>query len=349
MEDNQKQNNIAPNPAPSVPPTDIPLPTYKPPRNSKMTAVIAGGIIAIVMIIGLSIFLTALNKQTSQTKSSEETSKEDKKDNSYLTENEKQTLVKKILAEVKDAAIDIDETTNTNEDANTNDVVNATYSVQDVYDSDNPLYFVSGAKVPTLTNKSFGFVITATDQPELTSQIEENAKAKLKKLGFTVYKDAGEDTAGGYGWYNSDDKIICTPLRNNLTTLSLSCAHTSWIPTEKVALVNSLATAYMKKEGELPLYINASTDKIERSPYEPYQKIIATLPDSVGLFYRSGANAEWVYFMSTQATIPCNKYYTETGAQHAFQGDACLDVDGEISKVKENVTEKDKKDEESSN
>ena len=372
MEENNPQNTLLPNqpisstPQSTIPPTPPPtsepspersqqfdsqpvtpnidpavlMPGFKTGRNSKITAVIAGGIIAVVMVIGLSIFLTALNKQTGQTETkSEETSKEDKKDNSYLTENEKQALVKKILNEVKNAAVDIDKTTSS---AETSDVTETTYSIQDVYDSDNPLYFASGAKVPTLADKSFGFVITAPDQPDLINQMAENAKAKLKRLGFSVYKDAGEDKTNSFGWYDSNNKIICTPLRNNYTSLSLSCSHTSWISSEKVALLNSLATAYLKKESELPLFINATTDKIKNSPYEPYQKLIATLPDSVGLFYRSGKDAEWVFFLDTQGVVPCSKYYANAGAKHAFQGDTCLDANGELSKVKENITEEDK-------
>ncbi len=315
---------------PTVPTPDIALPTYKTPHDPKMVRVVAGGIIAIVMIIGLSIFLTALNRQTGQgdgDNTTDASSGSSKKEESYLTENEKQALVKNVLTEVKEAAIDVDKTT---------------YSIQDVYDSDNPLYFVSGAKVPTFLNKSFGFVVTAPDQPDLIKQMSENAKAKLKKLGFVIYKDAGEDASGSYGWLDSNNKIICTPLRDNLTTLSLSCGHTSWIPSEKVALINSLATAYMKKEGELPLYINALPDEIEDSPYEPYQKLVATLPDSAGLFYRASSDAEWVYFLGTQAAVPCSKYYADTGAKYAFQGDTCLDANGELAKVKETITEEDK-------
>lgn len=366
--------NITPQGQPSVPPLqpaqpttptpDIALPTYKTPHDPKMVRVIAGGIVAIVMIIGLSIFLTALNRQTGQgddDNTTDTSSGSSKKEESYLTENEKQAKVKKILNEIKTAATDTDEiassiTDNSSdafaendiseddilEDSSTSDATKLPYSIQDVYDSDNPLYFVSGAKVPTFLNKSFGFVVTAPDQPELIKQMSENAKAKLKKLGFATYKDAGEDISGAYGWLNSNDKIVCTPLRDNLITFSLSCGHTSWIPSEKVALVNSLATAYIKKEGELPLYINALPDEIEDSPYEPYQKLVATLPDSAGLFYRASSDTEWVYFLGTQTAVPCSKYYADAGAKHAFQGDTCLAANGELAKVKETVTEEDK-------
>lgn len=342
---NQPQNSqpqVAPEqttqPEPVIAPEVI-MPSYKPPRDPKIIRVVAGGIIAIVMVIGLSIFMTSLSKKVEpSTNPGETTDGSDKKESVQLTESEKQTLVKNVLNQVKDAAISLDSSESSDDKSeDVADTVKTTYSVQDVYDSDNPAYLATGAKAPTSTEKSFGFIITAPDQPELIKKMAENAKTKLVKIGFTVYKDATQDIAGDLGWYNGTDRIICTPLRNAYNTLSFSCAHTSWISTEKVALINGLAEAYKNKEGEYPAFISAKPEDVENSPYQPYQKITATMRGFAGLFYRASSDAKWVYFMSTQSAIPCKAYEDDAGARHAFQGDVCQDASGEMSKVTEKI------------
>ena len=300
------------------------MPTYKPAQDPKMVRVIAGGIIAIVMIIGLSIFLTMLNKQTDSTEvnPSASPSQKDEKEESYMTENEKQTLVKDILSEVKESAMSIDDT-------------DVDYVGQDIYDTDFPIYLANGAKTAMPLEKSFGFIITANDNSELIKSMVGKASEKLTELDFEEYEDIEQNISGEHGWINTKKKIVCTPIKNNLTSMSLSCGHTSWLSAEKIALGNALAEAYKAKEEKYPTYISANPQKIENSPYQPYQKLIASIQNFAGLFYRSSSDADWVYFASTQAALPCKDYYADQGARHAFQGDVCLDADGQNSTVEE--------------
>lgn len=317
----------APTPAPESNPTpviapEVIMPGFKAPRDPKMIRVIAGGIIALVMIIGLSIFLTILNKRTEpNTDNSSDASSESDKKSSTMTENEKQTLVKNVLTEIKEIL----------------PTDSSKYSVQDVYDTTYPSYLATGAKVAMPLEKSFGIVVSSSSDnaEQLISSIATDARAKIIKLGFTKYEDVVQGIDNSNGWINKDKKIVCTPIINNVTSVSLSCGHTSWLSTERVALGNSLAEAYKTKEGEYPIFIDAKPEKIKNSPYRPYQKITASMYDSAGLFYRASSDASWVYFTSTQSTLPCSRYYEDSGARHAFQGDVCATATGELSKVSE--------------
>ena len=308
-------------PEPVIAPEVI-LPTYKPPRDPKLVRVIAGGIIAIVVVIGLSIFLTVLNKKTEPvSNNTSNNSTETEKSETAVSESEKQTLVKNVFSEIKEVLPD-DE---------------PKFSVQDVYDTTFPNYVATGAKTAMPLEKSYGIVVSssADNAEELISSIVQDTKAKIIKLGFTEYKDAAQTIDGSFGWINKTSKIVCTPINDNITSMSLSCGHTSWISTEKIALGNALSEAYKTKEGEYPAYIDAKPSNIENSPYQPYQKITASVAGAAGLFYRASSDATWVFFMATQAAIPCATYYEDQGARHAFQGDVCTTASGELSKVQE--------------
>ena len=305
---------------------EIEMPKYQMSHDPKIVRAVVGGFIALVVIIGLSIFLAILNNQAKDEKSStDSTSKTDKKDDAVMTENEKQTQVKNVLNQIKEAATAID----TNLDL--------TYTTQDVYDTNSPNYLVSSARTAMPLEKSFGFVITATDSSDLIKLMVGKATEKITGLGFNIYEDVPQNISGQNGWINTSKKMICTPISDNETSLSISCGHTSWLSAEKIALTNLLADAYKKEEGEYPEYIDASPKEIEDSPFRPYQKIVATMPNFAGLFYRPSSDADWVYFRGTQSVITCKDYYADTGAHHAFQGDVCLDYQNQMSTVKENI------------
>ncbi len=308
---------------------EVILPDYKPPRDPKMIRVIAGGVIALVMIIGLSIFLTILNKRTipEKTETKDNTSEETKKDSTYLTESEKQTLVKDYLAKFKEAAISAAPS------SSSEDKSEAEYTVQDVYDTIFPAYLATGAKSAIPLEKSFGFVITAAENEDLIDKMTNKTTEKMAGLGFVQYTNVMQDISGAYGWINTTQKILCTPVSNNITSMSLSCGYTSWISTEKVALANALAEAYKSKEGEYPSVISADPKDIKDSPYRPYQRITASIQNFASLFYRASKDSAWTYFMRTQDAISCKEFENDQGARHAFQGEACVDATGELTKV----------------
>ena len=336
-ENNQPQPNVQP--TPTTPPEPVPapgpnserepviapeviLPGYKPPRDPKIMRVVAGGIIALVMVVGLSIFLTVLNKKTEPQNSDSSTpsSSTEKKD-STVSESEKQALVKNVFTEIR-GILPSD---------------SSKYTLQDVYDTTFPSFIGSGAKAAMPLEKSYGMVVTAKgdDAEQTITSLATDARAKIIKLGFTEYKDVVQGIDDSYGWINRDSKIVCTPIIDNITSLSLSCGHTSWLSAETIALGNALSEAFKIKEGEYPVYIDAKPSRIENSPYRPYQKITASMYGFAGLFYRPSSDASWVYFAGTQAAIPCEQYYADSGARHAFQGDVCTTATGELSKVSE--------------
>ena len=321
------------NPAPQIDPNlqaDLAISNYKTSRDPKIIRIAIIGVVAIVMIIGLSIFLSNLNKkdQSDESDKSSSTSKTEEKEDDFKTEKEKQALVKDVLNKVKEAATK-------NIDAQEQNITS-----QDVYDTNPPLYLPSSAKSAMPLEKSFGFIITADSNPELVKIMVGKASEELTKQGFTTYEDVEQDMSGSYGYINKDDKTICTPITNNETSLSLSCGHTSWLSTDRIALGNALAEAYKAEEGKYPANISADPDKIEDSPYRPYQKIVTQIANFAGLFYRASSDAEWVFFRGTQAAISCSIYQTDAGARHAFQGDVCLDSNNQMSTVKESGSAK---------
>lgn len=313
-------------PQPTTEPVIAPevlLPTYQTPKDPRMIRLVAGGIIALIIVIGLAITLKQLNNQATtssdvESSSSSETQKKEK----GLTESEKQAIVKNVFQEIK-KTLPEDETK---------------YSVQDIYDTTFPNYLATGAKTPMPLEKSYGIIISIKDdKPEdLTQSIATDAKASTIKQGFTSYTDGGKDSKGNTGWLNKDLKVLCTPITNNETSVSLSCGYTSWLSAEKIALGNALAEAYKTTEEEYPAVIDANPSDIENSPYRPYQKITATMLDKVGLFYRPSSDGDWVFFgLAKSGGISCSEFYSDSGARHAFQGEVCLDADGALSTVSE--------------
>ncbi|MBQ9402954.1 hypothetical protein IJU22_00015 [Candidatus Saccharibacteria bacterium] len=347
MEENQPTPEPTPEPtqAPTVAPSPevTPAPTEEPiivpdisnisysvPHNPRMARVIAGGVIAVVTIAGLGIALKALGNSQKAVNVTPSESSTNKSENVEIvvTESEKQALVKNVLADIKSAIASVD--ANSIPDSEEEDIAT---SIQDVYDTNSPLYIPSSAKVAIPLEKSFGLQISASRA--LMGLMADQAKAKLSELGFVEYQDVKQNLSGDYGYIDKENNILCGAFDANTNIVTFSCGHTSWISPEKIALANSLAEAYKEKQGDYPVMISASAEDIKNSPYQPYQKLTVTLGNAAGLFYRSDKSASWVFFAATQAPIPCEKYYEDSGARHAFQGEKCLDKSGSVTEVSE--------------
>lgn len=329
-------------PAPEVPeptpePTETPIivpdtseVSYKVPHNPRMVRVITGGVIAVVTIAGLGIALKVLGnsqKAVNVTPSESSTNKSENVE-TVVTESEKQALVKNVLADIKSVIASVD--ASSIPDSEQEDIAT---SIQDVYDTNSPLYIPSSAKVAVPLEKSFGLQISASRA--LIRLMADQVKAKLSELGFVEYQDVKQNLSGNYGYINRENNIICGAFDTSSNIVTFSCGHLSWTSPEKIALINSLAEAYKEKEGDYPIMISADPADIKDSPYQPYQKLTASVGNSAGLFYRSDKTADWVFFTATQALLSCDDYYAESGARHAFQGEKCLNRSGSVTEVSE--------------
>ncbi|MBR3263870.1 hypothetical protein IKF94_01375 [Candidatus Saccharibacteria bacterium] len=310
----QSYQSAQPTPAPIITPEAI-IPPYQPKTNPKIVAVIAGGIVALVLIISLSIFLSALNKQAETTKNNEPAVENTEKTEVVLTETQKQALVKNVLNELRKVE----------QLVSNNDVI----TTQDIYDTNSPYYLATGVKSAMPLERSFGLTISVENNQQLLNTLAEHISSKLvDDMNFEKYD---------YGWLNSEKNLICGPVSVSNNSLTITCGHTSWLSTEKIALGNALAEAYKESEGEYPTFLDADPDTIKNSPYRPYQKVFAVVGNELGLFYRPSDKGSWVYFTSTDGTLSCSDYYADSGAQHAFQGETCLDAEGQTSTVKEST------------
>ena len=240
--------------------------------------------------------------------------------------SEKESAVKNVVAELKQVAEEI--LTVEDEEFGGTKIIQ---QVQNTYDSGAPYYKPLGAKVGIPLDDSYGLNIEAFNESweseaydkymeTYMNPIAAAVENKLTELGFEAYTDV-QLIFGQKQYLSEETGVICLP--SSSASYNINCSHTSWIAADKVAFINLLADAFEKKEGTLPAIMYATLDRIENSPYAPYQKLTATIDNYAGLFYRSNTDAAWVYFTGTQAMLPCSKYDDDVGARRAFQGEKC--------------------------
>lgn len=301
-------------------------PSAKKNPNKKLIITLAAALVGLAVIIGVVLLIMNLNKKPETVSPAESSAKtETAKTEKTLTSAEKEAAVKEVLTELKAAV-----TTTTNPAGaaeETNDNTETTTEFQDVYDSASPLYKPEDMEVGLAMEKSFGIYYTkevpeGSDLSDIRFMVNK-IRSKLEELGFSIYTGV-ELTSGTTEYINEADEIICSGIETTLP-LTISCSHLSWLSAEKIALVDLLAKAYYEKEKTYPAIIDATQADVKNSIYEPYQKLTASLGDAAGLFYRATKSASWVFFAGTQAALPCEDYYADTGARRAFAGDVCYD------------------------
>ena len=232
-----------------------------------------------------------------------------------LSAAEKEALVKSTLSELKKAGAAA--------------VSDATVEFQDTYDTGAPYFLPANAKTGIALDKAFG--IYANDLELTTAKaVAKAVVAKLEDLGFVEYDEI--PLMAGPAWYDEDNDLICTPVVAS-TPFTVTCGHTSWITTEKLAFINSLADAYYAAKDEYPAALNASKADIVDSVFEPYQRLVASLPDAGAIFYRPSETGKWVFFTSGQAAPSCEEFAKDAGARRAFQGESCVNASGKTMTI----------------
>ncbi len=288
---------------------------YKKPWFYLILAVILIGIIVAIIILA-----NTNNEEPSepQSGSSSETSSSTEKENSKPTTSN-DTLVRNLISDLSSVANKFLQNNNSNE------------SLEQVYDYTFPVYKLASVKTAIPVEKSYGLKSSNSADSTLMYNLSQEFKRSLMAQGYEEY-GVVPLFAGITQLYNPKTEIICIS-QENAIPYTISCGHTSWIAADTIALISSLADAYYKVEEEYPIFISANTNNIKNSPFEPYQRLTASLPGYAGLFYRSSPTAEWVFFTGTQSVIPCEKYEDDLGARRAYQGDVCYDkeIDGNRS------------------
>ena len=255
-----------------------------------------------------------------------------------LTAAEKEALVKSTLSKLKKAGAaavsGAAESADSSTDGSANSADGAATSnvaveFQDTYDSGAPYFLPANAKTGIALDKAFGIY---TNDLELTAAeaVAKAVTAKLKDLGFVEYDEI--PLMAGPAWYDEENDLICTPVAASVP-FAVACGHTSWITTEKLAFINSLADAYYAAKGEYPAALDASKDDIVNSVFEPYQRLVASLPDAGAIFYRPSETGKWVFFTSGQAAPSCEEFAKDAGARRAFQGESCVNASGKTMTV----------------
>ena len=254
-----------------------------------------------------------------------------------LTAAEKEALVKSTLTKLKKAAA----TAASGASKNSTDEADGTAGTasaaadsvavefQDTYDTDAPYFLPANAKTGIALDKAFGIYANGLELM-VADTVAKAVTAKLKDLGFVKYDEI--PLMAGPAWYDEDNDLICAPVVAG-TPFRVSCGHTSWITTEKLAFINSLADAYYAAKDEYPAALNASKTNIVDSVFEPYQRLVASLPDAGAIFYRPSETGKWVFFTSGQAAPSCEEFAKDAGARRAFQGESCVNAAGKTMTV----------------
>lgn len=194
-----------------------------------------------------------------------------------------------------------------------------------VYDRFFPLAKSQNAKTLLRLEKSYGlYAFSELDDLNESSAISEAIIGKLKELGFVDNDDISGPAfiVGGSNLINSDSGIVCN-ISGGLPFIA-ECGHVSWVSDESIALANKLSDAYNTVEGSYPFSINLHGYTIKDSSVSPYQTLRVPVSNAMGLFYRTGPDADWQYFTATQAVLNCDDFNTQD-LKNAFAGEACYD------------------------
>ncbi len=177
-------------------------------------------------------------------------------------------------------------------------------------------------------------VLPSTGEEVTTTIVDTllNSPLQFKKYGPS-YSSVPPHQA-----YESIFGVVCNV---SYTDSFLSCGHTAWqqsVTDEWKTYINGIGDAWKKVKGDYPIlrgnFEDASAHPtIFNSDFKPYQyTFYSGGENAMGMFYRGGPDAEWVYFGGTQSLLDCNAYTGE--AQKGFAGYVCYDVEsGKNSKV----------------
>ena len=279
-----------------------PIIPNKKPLNKKLIAIIITVIVVCIVAIIVIMILNNKSEPQAEYNNSETSSESNKKPN-------KDTVVRGFITSL-------------------NTILNqylakeqSTASLEQIYDQVLPVY-KSSSKVAIPLEKSYGLKTSSDISSTLSKAISEEVISFLTKNEFKQYEEV-ELPSEQRQYFNKNNGILCNIIDG--VPFAVACGHIDWITADNTALINTLAEAYKRVEGDYPIYISASKKNIKDSPFEPYQKLQVVLPGATGLFYRPSPTSDWVFFAATQNVLSCKKYESDAGARKAFQGEKCYD------------------------
>lgn len=205
------------------------------------------------------------------------------------------------------------------------------------YNEGNLLYKPEGLKTHIGLNLSYGFKIVwdgvssvSQQKMEQIDAMDNDVRRALLDSGFREY---GESFIGIHSEYIDERAGIICGMNGGLP-YDFVCSSTNWydVDVEQWDLLNELAEAYKEKRGDYPITLGVSTDRIVDSGYEKYQKLIGSVSNAMGFFYRVSPESEWRFFTATQAALSCSEYNTDD-LRRAFMGEACWNEETQAKDV----------------
>ncbi len=197
---------------------------------------------------------------------------------------------------------------------------------------------------------SFGYRMLGLDsKPETMSDFDKRItnntdfknelRSLMKKYGLVEHEiaDGGNFEEGKYLFYMSDDGYLCDYSSSGF--FYISCGHTSWISEEKKTLMKELTDVYVAsgmttREGNTPIYMDASSDDVAYNKGKTYQILTVALSNAGADFYRKGTDGEWKFAFGGQVGPGCSEFNTDE-LKEAFEGHICYDVNiGDFDYVK---------------
>ncbi len=181
---------------------------------------------------------------------------------------------------------------------------------------------------------------------EAVKEIDKNQEAfdadvtdVLKKHGFEIDEDTNIEGFYYTYSYKNENGVVCQFVNGeNRNTISVDCAHESWIPADQKELITGLYDAFVESECsngvecDEGILLYAKTSDIKNSSVKGYQRIEAEFGLQHARFYRK-ANEKWNYIKQDDMMVRC-KYYNDD-AKKAWAGEYCYTDDDKEKKLGE--------------
>lgn len=182
------------------------------------------------------------------------------------------------------------------------------------------IYRSNDWKSATDLSLTYGFEVSSSISPSWKT-VETLISALTNELLQRGFQEYQLKTMGSKEYINEQTGIICSVGEASLP-YTFGCSSVNWYDAENVELINDLAEAYKKQEGDYPHFIATSESAVEDSGYERYQRLMVNLYGAAGWFYRVSPESEWVFFRGAQDAIPCSDFNTDD-LRRAFVGVGC--------------------------
>lgn len=319
------------NPEPNSDPVPMPNPfASQPPKKNKKTTVILVCIL-LILALGAGAYFLFFNKSESQVANqSQNTTNANSKNDSESGESQSENQSQQ--PEQKESGTDTSAETLTNapeaDDADINNIIKqllATAKEQipeaNFYTTDSTEYakiMLRDENILTGPDKAYGIVSNATRDEAIQkkfSEAHDYLRPVLTNNGFSEVNEFSDIPFVRFIFHNQQNDIYCRITTN--PSSFVACAKGDWIEEEHRKLIVELAQASGQS------IISARLLDIEDSPVSPYQRLEASLINSVGLFYRQSPNSSWTFFKAVQMILDCDSFDEE--AAKAFAGTKCLD------------------------